>query len=627
MTLSNPFPRALIAIAAALACAPAAHAALPQPTLLAPERASEVGELTSSGLVAVLMTPKGGVVAGWISSPDEDTHEVYGRYRAPDGTWGATVPLSGAGRSAGTPAWISEPNGDVTFAWTEDSSPATVVSRTLDATTGAWSAPAVISDPEQNLHVTDADITQDAAGNAYLVYTADKPYLRVRPAGSATWGRADEISSQTGTYEPKVAVTGNGELSVIWHANPLQVWESHRAAGDPDWGTGWSAPQALSGIADGGGQLRIAASPQGRVAAAWTEVHGGTFTVHGAVRDPGAPTFGTTAQFGADNSFVPMLESDNNGTFVGAWLTVGASYVGAFSELDPALPVWTSPVQQVGEFLAATTGLTRRPDGSIYAEVIHGPDNSHGHPGLLGRSPSGAWGALDNSLDDENQLPTHSGGISSDDEGNVVLMWGTPADTAMIAIGDGAGPKLSDLSVPDASTTDQQTAFSVAAVDRFSDVASTSWDFGDGKVAAGTSVSHSYAQAGSYTVTVTSTDAVGNATSRTGTVTVTDPPPPPAVVKEKTKLPPVIPARLAGKKITITTTVPSCSSKFVATTKFGTTKYQTKLKLTKTSTGCTATGTITLRKTPSTRTKLRVAIGRVTKTGTKTITTLTTKRS
>jgi len=625
------FPHALIALAAALALTPAADAALPQPTLLTPERASDVGELTSSGLVAVMMTPDGGVVAGWITSPDEDTHELYGRYRAPDGTWSQTAQVSTPGRSAGSPEWISEPNGAVTVVWTENSSPATVVSRTLEAKTGAWSDPKVISDPEQNLDVTDANITQDAAGNVYLIYNADKPYLRVRPAGSTTWGPAVEVASQTGTYEAKIAVAPNGELTAIWHANPLQIWESHRAPGDPDWSSGWSDPQPLSGTTNnGGGQLKVEVSPRGRVAAMWTEVQDGTYSVHGAFRDPGAATFDPTVQFGTDNSFVANLVSDDNGTFVSSWVTLGASFTSTYSELDPALPVWTSPLQHVGEFLAATTSMTRRPDGSIYSSIMHGPDNDHGHPGLLGRSPSGAWSQLDNSLDDEGLLPNHSGDISADDEGNVVLMWGSHADTAMIAIGDGAGPKLSDLSVPDAATTDQQATFSVHAADTFSNVASIHWDFGDGDTVTGSRIGHTYATAGSHTVTVTATDSVGNATSQSRTVTVTDPPPPPQpqppAVQPPVKLPPVIPARLAGKKITITTTVPNCSSKFVATTTFGTAKYQTKLKLTKNGKLCTATGTIVLKKAPSTRTKLRVAIGRVTKTGTSTIATLTTKR-
>ena len=49
---------------------------------------------------------------------------------------------------------------------------------------------------------------------------------------------------------------------------------------------------------------------------------------------------------------------------------------------------------------------------------------------------------------------------------------------------------------------------------------STSWNFGDGSSANGTSVGHTYSMAGSYTVTVTSTDAVGNSRSATRTVNV-----------------------------------------------------------------------------------------------------------
>ncbi len=76
---------------------------------------------------------------------------------------------------------------------------------------------------------------------------------------------------------------------------------------------------------------------------------------------------------------------------------------------------------------------------------------------------------------------------------------------------------------------------------------------------------------------------------------------------------PTIEALLAGKRITINAKITlrkgkSCSGKVTATTKFGSTTYRTSLKLKKSGAACRATGTITLKKAPSLRTKLRVSI-------------------
>ena len=83
-------------------------------------------------------------------------------------------------------------------------------------------------------------------------------------------------------------------------------------------------------------------------------------------------------------------------------------------------------------------------------------------------------------------------------------------------------------------TAGTPVAYSVAAVDAWSAVTSTSWSFGDGATASGASVSHTYAGAGTYAVSVTVTDAVGNARTRTGsTVVAAEPVVTPPVVTPK----------------------------------------------------------------------------------------------
>jgi hypothetical protein len=59
------------------------------------------------------------------------------------------------------------------------------------------------------------------------------------------------------------------------------------------------------------------------------------------------------------------------------------------------------------------------------------------------------------------------------------------------------------------------------------DIGETSWGFGDGASAIGTSVIHSYAAAGTYEVTLRSADTLGNVTTGVGEITIAPAPPTP----------------------------------------------------------------------------------------------------
>ena len=83
-----------------------------------------------------------------------------------------------------------------------------------------------------------------------------------------------------------------------------------------------------------------------------------------------------------------------------------------------------------------------------------------------------------------------------------------------------AAPAIASLT-GDTNVNEGDTAnFSLTATDPGNDELNYTWDFGDGEVATGKDVSHTFANNGSYTITATVTDDDGAATSSTIEVTV-----------------------------------------------------------------------------------------------------------
>jgi len=107
---------------------------------------------------------------------------------------------------------------------------------------------------------------------------------------------------------------------------------------------------------------------------------------------------------------------------------------------------------------------------------------------------------------------------------------------------------MSTLSIPTSGIAGKPLAFSVSPLDVWSALGATSWTFGDGATANGTSVTHTYAAAGIYHVTLTSADVLGNTTSTSPTITIAPAPTamqPPAPTKSATCVVP----RLTDKKV------------------------------------------------------------------------------
>jgi hypothetical protein len=114
------------------------------------------------------------------------------------------------------------------------------------------------------------------------------------------------------------------------------------------------------------------------------------------------------------------------------------------------------------------------------------------------------------------------GSTAIDDAGDGVAAFapsGSGATGAQARGFDATPPTIQTESIPPAALAGRAAAFSATATDFWGSV-SLSWNFGDGSVASGASVSHVFSTPGARTVSVTATDAVGNSVARTGRIVV-----------------------------------------------------------------------------------------------------------
>lgn len=574
-------------------------------------------------------TSIGGTWVGW-SINVSGRQEAQFTYRAPGGEWMEPRSLAPEGTGLYNIDGTAAADGTITLTFTTSSTNRVYV-RTLSPT-GALSEPQLLSDPEESSGC--GDITTGPDGATYLVWCANETKMRVRPAGSSTWGPIETISEQH-TFASQLTVTEAGDMVLLYQkSSPLRLSAQYKHAGEET----WSTPVTLSGSPEELGFVQTAVDGDGRVVIHWAEAVSSVAQANVAIFDE---TLGAPATLGDPGLVSANVVTGQDGKVIAAInRTDGMTYgVDAF-ELARGATTWgpATTLTPAGEF-AGLLGLGARADGSLHALMLHGPDFSDISVGLKSRGLGGAWA---DPFDFDTGTPSLSDGgfVSSDPKGNVVVGWEGGDGAPIVVASDGAGPVLNDLDVPNTASVGTPVAMSVNPLDTWSDVASTTWDLGDGSTATGEAASATYDTPGTYTVTVTATDTLGKATAATREIVVVAPPASedetpaadepadPPVAKPPTLLPPTIEALLAAKKVTIDAKVTlksgkRCTGKAVATTRFGTVTYRTTLTLKTVRGQCRAAGTIKLKKAPSLRTKLRITVSAKTvKTRT-----LTTKRS
>ena len=141
------------------------------------------------------------------------------------------------------------------------------------------------------------------------------------------------------------------------------------------------------------------------------------------------------------------------------------------------------------------------------------------------RPAGGSFGAAQTLSAGESALAD----VALDGQGNATAVWqrDNGANVIVQAAGyDAAGPRLHALSVPPTGTVGTPVSLSVSPLDVWSALGATSWSFGDGGTAGGTTPTHTFTTPGTFTVGVSSADVLGNTTTASRTITIAPAAPP-----------------------------------------------------------------------------------------------------
>jgi hypothetical protein len=487
--------------------------------------------------------------------------------------WLAPTTVASAGTGGG-PVVASGPDGEAIAAWT--SGGGALVQASIHTAGAGWSTP-VDLDPGQRGQAPKIAIGQQGeavvawesigTGNEHGVDAA------TLSPGTDTWSAPTELMPISGSgpqteTAPEVAIGGDGEALVGWVAGPFGDESLETSTLTP--GGSWSAPTAVTTAAE---EIffGVAVGPRGEAVAAWESTGGSGFALHSASRAPGASWSVPTEVMPTEVAVAPRVAIGPEGKTVAVWV----AFIGGQEEVVAGTFVdgtWSTPTT-IGPTGIETSNpqVAIGPGGSTVAvwELLGGSGriteaaalNSNGvwsapvelsEAGMVGEQPNvaigpngealatwwfyapgeqnhsvvqasvldpgGSWSApVDLTSSGETRGPK----LAAGPHGDPLAIWTTGEGGEQIvhtATYDVSPPVLGSLTIPAEATTGQSSSFSVAAVDAWSTIGATTWNFGDGTTAEGAEVTHAYSRPGTYEVTVTVEDAAGNASSASGTV-------------------------------------------------------------------------------------------------------------
>jgi hypothetical protein len=507
---------ALCALAAAIGAAPAGAAPtwLPTTDLSAPG-----GDASFAG---VAIDDGGDAVATW-ERFDGSNDIVEAATRLAGGTWSAPTPLSAPGEDGRSPQVAMAAGGEAVAVWRRNDGANLIVEAATHPLGGAWSASVKVSVPGQN--ASNQRVAIDARGDAVATWERSNGTNEIVEASSHAagggWTAPVPISAAGRDAEnPRVAMSADGHAAIVFERYDGTRWRVE--ASTLTFGGAWSPAVVLSTVGEGGETPMVAMDATGDATVVWEGFDGMTPRVEAAsLKVGGAWSAPATLSTPGAEAVAPRVAMSAAGDAVADW-TEGAETTRIAAVTRPAAAAaWGPPT-----LISPTTGdaedarIAMSAGGDAMALWRHeiGPDEIVEAARL---AAGGGWSAP--TMLSAPGKDAYEPAVAMDPGGDTVAAWSRSNGTDEIlqaAVNDAAGPFQRGLTFPPGGVTGQRLALSVAPFDPFSALGATTWSFGDGTTATGTSVTHGYSSPGTYSVTVTSADAVGNTSSAVKTVTI-----------------------------------------------------------------------------------------------------------
>jgi len=465
----------------------------------------------------IAVDASGGAVAVW---PQLQGHYlIQASTKAPGGTWESPVEISPSGKESREPQVAMNDSGQAIAVWAQRTERATIMAASR-TTQGSWGPAEELAAPGEDSG--DLDVAIDPDGYAVAIWTKlqnfPSDYLieaaTRSPAGQ--WGPAVPLSELgQNAWGPKLAITPSGRAIATWYRwngegdTIVQVAER-----EP--GSAWSEPENLSapGAKAFAPEVGIGA---GRAVVIWQRDE----VVEASVKDGGG-AWQASDKISGPESREPEIGMDSQGNALAIWSS--SPEFGWRSAEVAGLPpggTWTESVTLSERLPAegAQPNVEIDPQGQAMAIWMAG--------GSSGPVVEVARGTIEGDWESPNTISSstawaRNAHIALDSAGNAVAVWraATPR-TMQAAIFDGTNPELSTVSIASTGRAGHPISFAASPFDAWSPIHSTEWTFGDGSVATGSSVVHSFQEAGRFPVTVTTSDAAGHSSTASAQVVVT----------------------------------------------------------------------------------------------------------
>lgn len=508
---------------------------------------------------AVALDGAGDAFVAW----QDELHRVFVKVRPAGGSFGNAANLSAGAQEA--PVVATNARGQVVVAWFEQDGldPA----RLAYALGGPGGFGPVQQVPDPGDFVTDLSAAVDGSGTVVLAWAAETDVATQVRAAHVPAGGAPIVATLSGNdgdgLSPAAAANAAGAAVVAWSklvddddgvSTRFQLQVARRASPGTQFTSVQDVGPALTTVEEPVGDqgTNTSGEEHGAIRAALDDVGGALIAVERLVNDPGSPQDGDDddqssvidAALGSvagglgpasqvspagETGSEPVLAVNGAGHAVLAWTADASKQLRAASRPPGSTfgDVETLAAVPPGQSIADASAAVRAGGDAVVAWVAGGPDGS-GPVHAATRPPGGDFAARTISAPD---APALAPDVGADGEGNALAVWqlGPVLGSAQGAAFDGAGPRVTALSVPGSGVVGQELRFGVAGADTWSPF-TVRWDFGDGAVADGLNLGHTFTSAGRYTVTAILTDATGNASASAPRTVVIGPaggPPPP----------------------------------------------------------------------------------------------------